>query len=163
MKKINLQSLATKRRRKTYKKVEENLISKNLLNQKILTSSKNKIWVGDITYIPVANTNIYLSIFIDIFTRKVVGWTVAKRMDQTLVITSFEKAIRSKRPSKGLIVHTDRGLQYTSKKYRKILGKFETIEKSKMQSFEHIEMFYNTKRLHSSLGYMSSIQFENRF
>lgn len=64
MKKMNLQSLATKRRRKSYKKIEENLVSENLLNQNFSTNSKNKIWVGDITYIPVANTNIYLHLLI---------------------------------------------------------------------------------------------------
>ena len=67
------------------------------VNQSFSTNSKNKIWVGDITYIPVANTNIYLSTFIDIFTRKVVGWTLDKRMDQTLVISSLEKALKAEK------------------------------------------------------------------
>jgi putative transposase len=198
MKKMNLQSKVTKRRRKGYKHVQETLISENLLNQSFSTNSKNKIWVGDITYIPVANTNIYLSTFIDIFTRKVVGWTLDKRMDQALVINSLEKALKAEKPTKGLIIHTDRGSQYTSKEFqRKVLkygaissmsrpgnpydnalmesfykslksellidGRFETMEKSKNAIFEYIEMFYNTKRLHSSLGYMSPIQFENQF
>lgn len=198
MKRMNLQSRITKKRRNGYKKVEETIISENLLNQGFSTNSRNKIWVGDITYIPVANTNVYLSTFIDVFTRKVVGWTLDKRMDQTLVITSLEKALKAEEPPKGLIIHTDRGSQYTSKEFQRriaeygaipsmsrpgnpydnaliesfykslktellIDGKFETIQESKNAIFEYIEMFYNTKRLHSSLGYMSPSQFESQF
>ncbi len=75
----------------------------------------------------MANTNIYLSTFIDIFTRKVVGWSLDKRMDQTLVITSLEKALKAEEPLKGLIIHTDRGSQCTSKEFQRRIAEYGAI------------------------------------
>lgn len=198
MKKINLQARTYKKKRNSYRKVEASLISDNLVKQSFYTNCKNKIWLGDITYIPVANTNIYLATFIDIFTRKIVAWTVSNRMNEDLVISALEKALTAEKPPIGVIIHTDRGSQYTSKSYQTkvvkygaipsmsrpgnpydnalmesfyktlktellIDGKFEAIEKAKNAVFEYIEMFYNTKRLHSSLGYVSPNQFEDQF
>nr|WP_236886766.1 IS3 family transposase [Clostridium beijerinckii] len=83
----------------------------NLLNQVFIANAKNKIWVGDITYIPTKEGTLYLAIFIDMFSRKVVGWSMGNRMKDALVIEAFNQAYGKEHPPKGLIVHTDQGSQ----------------------------------------------------
>lgn len=93
MKKINLQARTHKKKRNSYRKTEECLIWENLVKQSFSANCKNKICLGDITYIPVAGTNIYLATFIDIFTRKVIGWTVSNRINEDLVISALGKVL----------------------------------------------------------------------
>ena len=74
MQKMKLQAKTYKRKKGNYRKISENLLKENLLNQNFKSDKKNEIWVGDITYIPLQNKYIYLASFLDICTRKVVGW-----------------------------------------------------------------------------------------
>jgi len=75
-----------------------------------------------ITYIPLQHGFLYLATYIDVFSRKVVGWAMNTRMTGQLVIDAFLQAVGRERPSAGLIVHTDRGSQYTSRRYQSILA-----------------------------------------
>jgi putative transposase len=79
----------------------------NLTNQEFHTKEKNKVWFGDITYIPTAEGTLYLSVFIDLFTRKCVGYSLRNHMKEGMVIDSLLDAIKKEQPPKGLIVHTD--------------------------------------------------------
>ena len=83
----------------------------NLLNQMFLTDAKNKIWVGDITYIPTKKGTLYLAVFVDLFSRKAVGRSMSNKMKDTLVIDAFLQDYGKERPNTGLIVHTDQGSQ----------------------------------------------------
>lgn len=86
------------------------------MNQIFHTDSLNKVWVGDITYMPISEGTLYLAVFIDLFSRKVVGWSMNKRMEEELVIDAYLQAY-----GKGLIVHTDQGSQYTGVAFRSIV------------------------------------------
>jgi len=98
-------------------------ISPNLLNRNFALEKKNKVWVGDITYIWTYEGWLYLSTVIDLYSRKIVGWSLGKRMTKQLVIDSLDEAIRSRRPDLGLMFHSDRGVQYASNEFRKMLSR----------------------------------------
>lgn len=167
----------------------------NLLNQVFKAAGKNEIWVGDITYIPTKTRTLYLAVFVDIFSRKVVGWSMDTRMKDHLVIDAFLQAIGKEHPSAGLVVHTDHGSQLTSAGFRSLLSGYGAIhsesrkgnpydnalmesfyrtikreliqdadftdpEQARAEIFKYIETYYNTKRMHSALGYMSPVEFE---
>lgn len=75
------------------------------------------MWVGDITYIPTKEGFLYLSVFMDLFSRKVVGWSVSNRINENLVIAALDQAVGREHPETGLTIHTDRGSQYTSRRF----------------------------------------------
>ena len=81
-------------------------------------------WVGDITYIQTEEGWLYLATMIDLCSRKVVGWAIDAHMRSELVCEALEMAIATRCPPKGLIVHTDRGAQYTGRKHRDLLDKY---------------------------------------
>ena len=95
--------------------------SPNLLIDGIDVAWVNQVWVGDITYIPLLGTFAYLAMLMDLFSRKIVGWSLDLKMEETLVIAALKKAIQARQPLPNLIHHTDRGGQYASNKYRAIL------------------------------------------
>lgn len=97
-------------------------ISPNLLLERSPPSSPNQVWVGDITFIPVTNGRwIYLAVWMDLFSRKIVGWKLKEHMKEELIIAVFKMAEQARRPEKGLIVHSDRGGQYGGNAFRKLL------------------------------------------
>ncbi len=82
----------------------------------------NRLWVGDITYVPIKAIKFgYLAVLMDRFSRRIVGWKLGTNMTEQIVITSLRTAIRTRRPAPGLIHHSDRGGQYASKDYRKMM------------------------------------------
>ncbi len=93
----------------------------NLLIDGIDVVRVNQVWVGDITYIPLPSRFAYLSMLMDLFSRKIVGWSLDLTMEETLVITALKQAIQARQPLPNLIHHSDRGGQYASDKYRNIL------------------------------------------
>jgi transposase InsO family protein len=95
----------------------------NKLNRQFDVASLNQAYVGDITYIWTQEGWLYLAIVIDLFSRKVVGWSMSSRMKAQLVCDALRMAIWQRRPKTGLISHSDRGSQYASKEYRKLLKK----------------------------------------
>jgi putative transposase len=97
--------------------------SPNLLLEGIELERINQIWVGDITYIPIPNAFAYLAVLMDLYSRKIIGWSLELDMTEPLVIAALNQAIRTRQPAIGLIHHTDRGGQYAGKKYRKILDR----------------------------------------
>jgi putative transposase len=117
-------SLIAKSTRKTYRKslskktYEE---KDNILNRVFQAKERNKIWVGDITYIPTRHGFLYLAAFIDIYSRKVTGWAMDTRLRDTLVLSALHQAIGREHPEEELLVHTDRGSQYTSQRVQALL------------------------------------------
>lgn len=154
--------------------------------------------VGDITYLPLQNGRFcYLATFQDKFTRRIVGWQVSANMTAQLVLDAFNRARQRGLIRKGAIIHTDRGSQYASVEYRRLLyiygfrqsmsgrgncydnaqaesffsrfkaeliegGIFESVEQARSEIFSYIEGYYNRIRRHSSLGYLSPMEFEKQ-
>jgi putative transposase len=95
---------------------------KNELEQNFTTEQPNQAFVGDITYIWTAEGWLYLAVVIDLYSRKVVGWSMGSRMKAQLVFDALTMAIWQRQPDKGLIVHSDQGVQYASLQYRQLLA-----------------------------------------
>jgi putative transposase len=98
------------------------LVVPNLIRG-LVPSAPDQIWVADITYVHLAQTFAYLAVILDAFSRKAVGWAFENTLDASLAIAALEKAIAARRPKPGsLIHHSDRGVQYASIAYRKLLA-----------------------------------------
>jgi putative transposase len=166
----------------------------NLLKQDFTASAPNQKWVSDFTYIDTAEGWLYLATVVDLFSRKVVGWSMSEQMDAALVETALSMAVESRRPTGDLLHHSDQGSQYTSAAYQIDLAsahiqvsmsrvgncydnavaesffstlkaecvtrQFGTRSMARRTIFEYIEVWYNRQRLHSTLGYLSPVDFE---
>jgi putative transposase len=99
-------------------------VAENLLNQQFKAAAPNQIWVTDITYIPTEEGWLYLAGHKDVFTGEIVGYAVGSRLTKNLVSQSLFRAVAAKGPVPGLIHHSDRGSQYCSQEYRKLLDQF---------------------------------------
>jgi putative transposase len=97
-------------------------ISPNLLLNRMMPQKPNEVWVGDITYIPLAGARwCYLSIWMDLFSRRIIGWHLDDSMQEALITTAFKKALVARKMQKGLLVHSDRGGQYAGNAFRKMI------------------------------------------
>lgn len=94
----------------------------NLVNMNFNPSAANDLWAGDISIIETDEGVMYLSVVMEMWSRAVIGWDIQSSMNENLVIRALEKAIRNRKPKAGLIVHTDRGSQYASIRYRQLLS-----------------------------------------
>jgi len=94
------------------KRKEDKPIYKNELEQNFATEQPNQVFVGDITYILTAEDWLYLAVFIDLYSRKVVGWSMGSRMKAQFICDALTMAIWQRQPDTGLIVHSDQGVQY---------------------------------------------------
>lgn len=170
-------------------------VSPNLLKRNFYVSEPDRVYCSDITYIWTAEGWLYLAVILDLFSRRVVGWSLSDRIKKKLVIDALRMAIWRRRPKAGLIFHTDRGSQYCSHDVQKMLKKnqilssmsrkgncwdnsvaesffgrlktervfdstYATREEARRDIVDYIEMFYNSKRRHSYLGYLSPKEFE---
>jgi len=195
MKKKGLYAKRTRYYYKNYLKKAKNEERPNLLNQIFKAKKKNEIWLGDISYIQTKHVYLYLVAFIDVYTRRVVGWSTATTLKEDLVMQGFLQAYGREKPKEGLIVHTDQGSQFTGKSFRSMLQKygsvtsnsrrgnpydnammesfyrklktellqekaFETTEEAQQEIFKYIELYYNKKRMHSALGYLSPAEYD---
>jgi putative transposase len=171
-------------------------IAPNLLDRNFTPAAPNQAWVGDFTYIATEEGWLFLAVVIDLFSRKVIGWSMRPDMHRNLVIDALEMAWFQRNPSKqaGLIFHSDRGSQYSSDDFRKVLEhcsitpsmsrkgncwdnacsetlfgslkverlhgqRFETIRDAKDAVIAWL-LWYNQTRMHSTLKYVSPMQFE---
>lgn len=167
----------------------------NLLNRQFAVNGPDLVYVSDITYIWTREGWLYLAVVIDLFSRQVVGWSLSNRMSRKLVINALLMAIWRRRPATGLIFHSDRGSQYCSNEFQKMLrihgmissmsrkgncwdnavaesffgslkiervffSEYTTREEARRDIVDYIEMFYNSDRRHSYLGYVSPKEFE---
>jgi putative transposase len=122
------QNLRARIRRRYVKTTDSNHcmpVYGNVLGRDFTASQKNQKWVGDITYLRTSSGWIYLSVFIDLLTRKVVGWAMSEKIDADLACRSLEEALIREGNPRGVIVHTDRGSTYCSHQYRNLLAQNE--------------------------------------
>ena len=96
-------------------------VAPNVLDQKFYAYSPNQVWLGDITYIRTFEGWLYLAVVMDLYSRKIVGWAMSETMTADLTLKALDMAILSRRPAKGLIHHSDRGVQYACHEYQNIL------------------------------------------
>ena len=96
-------------------------VSPNLLNRHFTADGPNKVWTSDITYVWTEEGWLYLAVVLDVFSRQIVGWSMGERIDTALVLRAFNQAVMRRRPTPGLIFHSDRGSQYASADFRKAL------------------------------------------
>lgn len=171
---------------------------KNLLKRKFNPDEPNRIWASDITYLKVGSKWHYLCVVIELFSRQIISWQLSDQPNAQLVINTFKKAYRSRNCPQGLLFHSDRGTQYSSAAFRKLLDELnivqsfsakgcpfdnavveaffkflkaeETNRKSysnladlQLSLFEYIDGFYNTKRPHSAIKFLSPVDFETKF
>ena len=121
MKENNIKSKTVKKYKATTNSNHTLPVSPNLLNQNFNVSAPGMAWVTDITYIRTSQGWLYLATVMDLYSRRILGWAMDKRMTKELVITALKRAIDRQPPQKGLIHHSDRGTQYCSKAYRSLL------------------------------------------
>lgn len=103
-------------------------VSPNLVNQNFSVDSINECWVSDITYIDTMEGWLYLCSVLDLFSRRVVGWSMASHMRAELAIDALDMAVLHRNPSRGLTFHSDRGVQYASAAFREKLKGYEMIQ-----------------------------------
>ena len=172
-------------------------VADNLLDRQFDVDGPDRVWTADITYIWTREGWSYLAAILDLFSRRVVGWSMSNRVDGQLVLGALRMAHNRRRPQVGLLHHSDRGSQYACHDYRAMLEQhgmicsmsrkgdcwdnavsesfFKTLkvervrdrhywtrEEAKSDIIDYIERFYNRKRRHSYLGYLSPVEFELR-
>jgi putative transposase len=96
-------------------------IAENVVNRDFAPPAPNRTWVADITYVPTQEGWLYLAAVEDLYSRKIVGWSMSERIDSRLVVDALEMAVERQLPGDGLIAHSDRGVQYASEHYRELL------------------------------------------
>ncbi|MCW8950237.1 MAG: IS3 family transposase [Sedimenticola sp.] len=99
----------------------KNHVSDNLLRRNFTASKPDEKWVSDITYIKVNKGHVYLAVIMDLFSRKIIGWSLDTTMTNQLIIDAFNMAVASRNVEPGLILHSDRGVQYRSGEYQALL------------------------------------------
>lgn len=103
-------------------------VSPNLLDRQFTVSTPDTVWVSDITYLKVGPKWHYLTVFIDLYSRIIVGWDLSESLERYSVMRALNKSILRRRPNQGLMIHSDRGVQYASDDFRKILKKNHFIQ-----------------------------------
>jgi putative transposase len=98
-------------------------VADNLLDRQFNPSGANEAWVADITYIPTREGWLYLAAVEDLYSRRVVGWSMAEHMESRLVVDALAMAVQRRLPDEGLLAHSDRGSQYASEHYQLLLAK----------------------------------------
>jgi putative transposase len=174
-------------------------IAPNRLVEIRTITARDQVWQTDITCLPTAAGWLYLAVVIDAYSKRVIGWAFSASLATDFVITALLMAVqrRGGRCAPGLLLHSDRGVQYASERFRAQLAahgitasmsrrgncydnaraesffstlkmehtyrhRFADPEEARQATFEWIEAFYNLRRRHSSIGYLSPVDFENK-
>lgn len=103
-------------------------VAPNLLNRNFSVERANMAWVSDITYISTKEGWLYLAAVMDLYSGKIVGWAMDRQMTQKLVIDALKQAVGRARPPRGVVIHSDRGVQYACKSYRNLLNRLGFIQ-----------------------------------
>ena len=172
-----------------------NAVAPNVLDRTFTAASANRKWVADFTYLWTAEGWLYVAAVVDLFSRRVVGWSMHATMTAQLVTDALVMAIWRRGKPEAVLHHSDRGSQYTSEPFQRLLADhgvicsmsragnvwdnaamesffsslktertasktYRTRDQAKADVFDYIECFYNPKRRHSTLGYLSPMEFE---
>jgi putative transposase len=186
---------ATIRRRapRTTDSRHDHPVAPNLLERRFAAERPDAVWLADISYVPTGEGWLYLAAIKDMATREIVGWSMADHLRADLACDALLMAIRHRQPPRGLIQHSDRGVQYASEPYQAILARhglrcsmsrrgncldnapmesffgslktelvhrttFPTREAARRAIFEYVEGFYNRRRRHSGVGFLTPAQ-----
>ncbi len=160
-------------------------------------AATNRVWAGDITYIPTREGWLYLAVILDLASRRVIGWSMQATLEASLAMAALCMALEARGTGSGLLHHSDRGVQYAALDYQELLARhqivpsmsrrancydnavvesffatleWELIERSdwatrdaaRLAIFDYIGCWYNPKRRHSSLGYLSPAEYERQ-
>jgi len=123
MQETELSARPKRRRVLTTKRDLTHPVAPNILNREFTAPDPNKKWATDITYIPTSQGWLYLAVILDLYSRMVVGWSMSGTCDEELVERALNQALARRRPDPGLLHHSDRGCQYTSRAYQACLEK----------------------------------------
>jgi transposase InsO family protein len=169
----------------------------NTLNRQFQIEQPNRVWAGDITYVWTTEGWLYLAVVLDLYSRIVIGWAMGHRLTVDLAERALTMALANRKPTAGLLHHSDRGSQYAATSYQRLLGEhgitssmsrkgncwdnacvesffgtlkrelvyhrhYATRDEATRDIFEYIEVFYNRRRRHSTLGYDSPAEYEAR-
>ena len=172
-------------------------VATNVLDRSFEATAPNRKWIADFTYIWTAEGWLYVAAVIDLFSRRVVGWSMSTTMTAQLVADALVMAIWRRGKPDALLHHSDRGSQYTSDQFQRLMADhsvicsmsrsgnvwdnaamesffsslktertarkvYRTRNEAKADVFDYIERFYNPKRRHSTIGYLSPMEFEQR-
>jgi transposase InsO family protein len=167
----------------------------DLIQRDFSAAQPNQKWVADVTNLVTREGWLYLAAVMDLYSRSIVGWAMQPSMTADLVCEAVRMGTTNRHPPSGLIHHSDRGSQYTSRVFQELLAKhqirpsvgktgdcydnaamesffatlkrecvnqrvFDSRRQAKSEVFKYVEVFYNRKRLHSTLGYHSPLEFE---
>lgn len=173
----------------------EEHIETNKLNRMFYAERPNQRWVGDITHIPTAQGWLYLAAVMDLYSRRIVGWSMHHRPAASLSTDALDMALQQRKPSACLLMHSDQGMQYRTAHYHHMLDdhgiecsmsrkgncldnaamesffhtlkmehvyhhRYRTREEARQSIFDYIEVFYNRQRRHSTLNYMTPMEYE---
>jgi putative transposase len=127
MRLVGVQAGKRKRYKVTTHSNHQYPLSPNLIERRFTTASPNMVWVSDITYIQTIEGWAYLAIVMDLYSRRIVGWSISKTMKTQLVENALMMAIGRRKPATGLIHHSDRGVQYACHEYRSLLARYGII------------------------------------
>jgi putative transposase len=198
MRQAGIKAKSARKFRVTTQSEHANPIAPNVLDRKFSVEEHRKpdqAWAADITYIHTREGWLYLAVVIDLATRGVVGWSLRTRLDQELAISALRMAL-THRGARGGLHHSDRGVQYASAAYQRLLkeagfkssmsrvgncwdnavaesffatltkellvdGLFESRSQASKELFQFIEVWYNRRRRHSSIGYRTPAEYES--
>lgn len=195
MKSMNLVAKARRKYKVTTDSSHNKWIAPNLLKQNFTTNASNKKWITDITYIPTQEGWLYLCVFIDLYSRAVIGWSMSDRLKSIIVEDALRMSLFRRSFPKNVMIHSDKGVQYCSESYQQLLKEnkaicsmsakgccydnaamesffhtlkvelvhdenYKTREEAKTSIVEYIECYYNRKRKHSAVNYLTPEQFE---
>jgi putative transposase len=173
------------------------VVSPNVLNRQFRAPAPNRNWVADFTYIWTAEGWLSIAAVVDLFSRRVIGWSMQPTMTAQLVTDALVMAIWRRGKPEAVLHHSDRGSQYTSESFQRLLADqglacsmsrsgncwdnaamesffsslktertarttYRTRDQAKADVFDYIERFYNPRRRHSTLGYLSPMEFERQ-
>jgi putative transposase len=176
-------------------KGERSVIAGNVLDREFTAAAPNQKWVADFTYIWTAQGWLYVAVVLDLYSRRIVGWSMQDSMTSQLVADALMMAVWRRGKPLAVLHHSDQGSQYTSKQFQDLLKEhgitcsmsragevwdnsamesffssmkteriarkvYRSREQARADVFDYIERFYNPRRRHSTLGYVSPIQFE---
>lgn len=160
MKQQGLKPKAARRFKVTTNSNHDKIVHPNILAQQFNPAGPNKAWASDITYIKTEEGWVYLATIIDLYSRSIIGWSMAEHMKTSLVIDALDMAIKNRNPGKGVIHHSDRGVQYCSDDYQfkltqngflcSMSSTGNCYDNAVMESFYHslkIELIYEVKHL----------------
>jgi len=195
MKALNLKVKLKRKYKATTDSKHQLPVAENVLNRAFAPQGPNQVWGTDITYLWSQEGWVYLAVVIDLHSRRVVGWAMDRLMKKALVIRALMMAINLRQPPSGLIHHSDRGSQYASHAYQKLLRQhgmipsmsrkgncwdnapverffsslkrewtgdrlYRTRQEAIADVREYVAVYYNSQRLHSTLGYKTPLDYE---